>query len=479
MLLDADLPLLRRYDGPAEVVSFADRPDEAAIVADLLERGPARPALWLVSDPAAAPITAAQLRDVLASVGPPVSTATVGSAVVTQYTYRNPPTVRRRSPRATFGPDLALVDALVSDEAPFAVYLRWTTPTPPQDDLWATLYLLDGAGYLWAETGQVIVNAIAYPTSAWRAGEWSDLALALAPPVVAPPGEYAVQLTVGDERTGAQRGAWDAAGQFLGVRVPLGTVTVAPPEQPVGPLPCDGREAAWGIFRACLPAQTGYSVPSGDLLSLGVEWCAAAAPAADRRVTWRLRAGGGDVGQAWDAPLSPYPTSRWRAGDCFRSLYDLRLDPLVPAGTYTLTLGLDGEAVAVAGVEILPRERLFDLPDEIAHPLDLTLGEVLHLRGFDLDRAQATPGGTLPLTLYWQADGPADLDYTVFVHLVGPDGAVHGQVDRPPGGGAAPTSSLAPGQVIVDALTLPVAGDAPPGVYRIAVGLYDPFSGGR
>ena len=48
-------------------------------------------------------------------------------------------------------------------------------------------------------------------------------------------------------------------------------------------------------------------------------------------------------------------------------------------------------------VEILPRDRLFELPSDITHPLHLTLGDVVHLRGFDLDRTQATPGDTLSL----------------------------------------------------------------------------------
>jgi hypothetical protein len=101
------------------------------------------------------------------------------------------------------------------------------------------------------------------------------------------------------------------------------------------------------------------------------------------------------------------------------------------------------------------------------------------LRGFDLKDTTATPGETLPLTLYWQAEGPTDVDYTVFVHLVGPDDQIHGQVDYLPAGGAAPTRSWAPGQVIVDEIALPVADTAPAGRYRIRVGMYDAASGGR
>jgi hypothetical protein len=135
--------------------------------------------------------------------------------------------------------------------------------------------------------------------------------------------------------------------------------------------------------------------------------------------------------------------------------------------------------VAIGTVEVLHRDRRFDLPEDVGHPLDLTLGDTVHLRGFDLGAPEGAPGDTLPLTLYWQGDGPTDVDYTVFVHLVGPDGLPHGQLDYIPGAGAAPTSSWAPGQVVVDALALPIAVDATPGAYRVAVGLYDAASGGR
>ncbi len=83
----------------------------------------------------------------------------------------------------------------------------------------------------------------------------------------------------------------------------------------------------------------------------------------------------------------------------------------------------------------------------------------------------------MSLTVYWQADGPTDIDYTTFVHLVGPDGRPHGQVDQFAGG--APTTSWAPGQVIVDEIAVAVAADAPDGTYHIAVGMYDANSGGR
>ncbi len=89
------------------------------------------------------------------------------------------------------------------------------------------------------------------------------------------------------------------------------------------------------------------------------------------------------------------------------------------------------------------------------------------------------PGQTLALSLYWQAGGPTETPYTVFTHLLGPDGQVYGQWDNPPVAGTYPTTEWQPGEKVVDQYRIQVAGDAPPGEYRLVVGMYDPVSGAR
>jgi hypothetical protein len=63
-------------------------------------------------------------------------------------------------------------------------------------------------------------------------------------------------------------------------------------------------------------------------------------------------------------------------------------------------------------------------------------------------------------------------DYTVFVHLVGPDGRLHGQVDSWPVQGSHPTSQWRPGEEVADAYDVRLDPDAPPGQYSIQVGWY-------
>ncbi|NOZ05930.1 MAG: glycosyl transferase, partial [Chloroflexi bacterium] len=97
------------------------------------------------------------------------------------------------------------------------------------------------------------------------------------------------------------------------------------------------------------------------------------------------------------------------------------------------------------------------------------------LLGYDLQPSK----GRWSLTLYWQAVQGVDKDYTVFVHLVGPDGQIWAQHDAPPGGGFFPTSFWQSGDTVADTHELTLPADAPAGTYRLLAGLYDPGSGAR
>ena len=119
-------------------------------------------------------------------------------------------------------------------------------------------------------------------------------------------------------------------------------------------------------------------------------------------------------------------------------------------------------------------------------PQSVRFAEGIRLRGFRLTGEEVgagqvtlSPGGRLRLSLYWQADGPTDTPYTVFTHLMGPDGRLYGQWDNPPVRGTYPTTDWSPGESIVDQYEIPLMPDAPAGEYHLVVGLYDPITGAR
>lgn len=86
---------------------------------------------------------------------------------------------------------------------------------------------------------------------------------------------------------------------------------------------------------------------------------------------------------------------------------------------------------------------------------------------------------TLTLTLTWQTVEPVVEDYTVFVHVLGQGDAKAAQRDTRPCEGECPTNGWQPGAIVVDRYQLDLAPDAPPGPYRLAVGLYLLESGQR
>jgi hypothetical protein len=99
-------------------------------------------------------------------------------------------------------------------------------------------------------------------------------------------------------------------------------------------------------------------------------------------------------------------------------------------------------------------------------------GDRVELTGARLYPSALRPGGTLCVELDWRVLQTPDGDYTVFVHLVDPNGQVAAQTDMPPRGGFAPTSQWQTNSTLSDkhGLILPV--NLPADEYTVRVGLY-------
>jgi hypothetical protein len=123
----------------------------------------------------------------------------------------------------------------------------------------------------------------------------------------------------------------------------------------------------------------------------------------------------------------------------------------------------------------------FDLARLPVPPLEmpLNLGDALALVAFRLDETAVRRGGMLPVTLYWRALAPMPVSYTVSVQVIDEDGIKAGQVDRLPCNGGCPTTTWRPGDVTGEYYELAIDPGAPPGRYRLAVGMYDLATGQR
>jgi hypothetical protein len=109
-------------------------------------------------------------------------------------------------------------------------------------------------------------------------------------------------------------------------------------------------------------------------------------------------------------------------------------------------------------------------PAAVFRPATLPAGPMLLLD------AQVPPGAeitsTLGVTLTWQVVQPVEGDYTVFIHLLAPDGTRLAQGDSRPCGGTCPSNTWQPGEIVVDRHTLSLPAGTPPPPYRLAMGLY-------
>ena len=190
--------------------------------------------------------------------------------------------------------------------------------------------------------------------------------------------------------------------------------------------------------------------------------------------------------QAWNRVRAPLPESLAPARPA-RHQVDLVVPPDMPVGRYAFALRpLPGEeAVCLGAFSLRPWPRTSPASTSvtlaaIARPLEVDFGDGVRLLGYDLSADIWVPGDTLYLTLYWQARHPVGHRYKVFTHVLGEvynarsRSFLWGQQDNEPVGGARPTSTWRSDEVIVDGYAILLDPGAPPGVYSVEIGLYDP-----
>lgn len=115
--------------------------------------------------------------------------------------------------------------------------------------------------------------------------------------------------------------------------------------------------------------------------------------------------------------------------------------------------------------------RQYEVPP-ISVPIEANFGDKLLLLGYDLPARRAQPGEAIPITLYWQALTQMDQTYVMFTRVLDPQQQRWGGYDRWPQE-TANTILWHEGEVVTDAFGVPIAADAPSGVYTIDIGLYD------
>lgn len=119
-------------------------------------------------------------------------------------------------------------------------------------------------------------------------------------------------------------------------------------------------------------------------------------------------------------------------------------------------------------LQLLSASRETDIP----HPLIRDLGWQVALLGYDLRPDSVVPGGTIEVTLWWEALQEMERDYTMFIHVVGPEDDILVQEDRLLEHNQLTTSQWRPGELVKNEHALRIPADAEPGEYTVIVGAY-------
>ena len=198
------------------------------------------------------------------------------------------------------------------------------------------------------------------------------------------------------------------------------------------------------------------------------------------------------------------PTSTWPLHDIWPDGHTLIAPKTAPPGYYKVQVGFydpaNGKLLpatraatgeALGDLVTLDYIQIGDVPARPELPLHppANLGDQLQLLGaswrdgtgaaFQPQTQTLRPGQVVTVRLFWQATQEMNIDYTTFLHVVGPDGKLAAQTDQQPTGSFLPTSAWYRGQIVAADYVLTVPATAPGGEYTVDAGMYDLATGQR
>ncbi len=356
------------------------------------------------------------------------------------------------------------------------------------------------------------------PTTSWQPGQQVVDRPALAIPPGTPPGNYRVQIVVYDSSNG-RTASIIAPDNLRGQSLTLGEVTVVKPSEgslahgPRSIVPSGAKRinAAWNEIALVALDGVATGIGQGDTIPLTLYWQARSKPTRDYTEWIQVV----DSSGATHPPLIARPandsfsTLDWDAGETWVDRIQIKIPANTAPGPAMLLIGLidakTGQvvmpqtelatrelpinppvvnapaivrAVVLSSPQVTGRAHHFEMPSP-TYPLQARLGSQIKFLGYDLPSQVYSPGGMIRLNLYWQSLGLMDERYTVFVHVISPEGDLIAQKDNEPQAGGAPTTSWIEGEVISDAYAIPLPNSLAPGVYAVEVGMYQAATGSR
>ncbi|MBV7336089.1 glycosyltransferase family 39 protein [Chloroflexi bacterium TSY] len=192
-------------------------------------------------------------------------------------------------------------------------------------------------------------------------------------------------------------------------------------------------------------------------------------------------------------------TSDWQIGELWIDRFKFDVPSDAPDGLYRLEIVFYepttlerlpitnvnhnehlGDTLVLDYIPIDPFESakatLLPQPVNFAQQVELSALGLMSGEGL-LDRqplATFAPGDRMQVHLVWTTLAHMATHYTGFAHLVGPDGTLAAQQDKPVLDGFVSMPLWYPGQKMLDEYQITIPDTATPGPYRLHVGLYDP-----
>jgi hypothetical protein len=106
-------------------------------------------------------------------------------------------------------------------------------------------------------------------------------------------------------------------------------------------------------------------------------------------------------------------------------------------------------------------------------PLPVDFGGI-QFTGYEVPRTTVKSGAPLVLILYWQAKGKIGQDYTMFAHLLSPDGTQLASYESEPRKGGLATTAWSTDHYVADSILIPVGSNVPAvSGCRVELGWYD------
>jgi hypothetical protein len=371
-------------------------------------------------------------------------------------------------------------------DKPLRFDLFWTSPYPQDRNYQASLQLVDTNGHSWSPKGTSRPREFRPPfnTQFWQPNQYAHDAHLLSALPGTPLGLYDVRLILFEKKTLVPTPLQE--GQLS---LSLGKIELLRPSSPPTLTDLEPQYQSNITWEPEAPLRlVGYDLDRaearpGDPFALTLFWQAAGILLDDYYARLTLRPPVNAPPLVLDFPLTndTFPTSKWLAGDVWRSQQTFHLPADLVSGSYRWELEICVEEKGCLLQTAVLGNLLSDTPHRLftPPPIDLTVNTQFDQLATLLGANATWENDHLRTTLIWQADALLDTSYHVFVHLVDETGHIVAQSDSEPADWTRPTTGWLPNEYIVDEHQLPLPDELSSGPFSLHVGLYDVETGQR